>query len=96
MNKRRYENSLTCQCGELIEFGHHMHRGLLINLRASTASGLMTMREQLASLRKKKWSKQFVEQHKKDIETMKALEARIANDEKSLIELNRINEECYG
>ena len=90
------ENSLTCHvCDGPVPFGHRSHRGLLINSINHLQSTLITSREQLASLRKKGWSKQFPEQRKKDLEAMKALEVHIERDEQLLASLKKINEECY-
>lgn len=91
------QNNLTCHvCDGPVPFGHRSHRGLLGNAINRLQSTLITSREQLTSLRKKGWSKQFPEQRKKDLEAMKALEEHIQRDEQLLTELKRINEECYG
>lgn len=93
----RAQNSLTCHvCDGPIPFGHRSHRGLLTNAINHLQTTLITSRDQLASLRKKRWSKQFPEQHKKDLEVMKVLEEHIVRDEKLLAELKQVNEECYG
>lgn len=83
-------------CDGPIPFGHRAHRGLLINTIASLRSNLLTAREQLGALRKKRWSKHHIEQHKKDLAMIRVLEERIPRDEQLLAELQQVNEECYG
>jgi len=90
--------SMKCPtCDAEIPHGHRSHRGLLINEMASLGSSLIRDREMLATLEKKRWSKQHDGgQRAKDLATMTILREKISHDEKLLAALKLINEEYYG
>jgi hypothetical protein len=90
-------STLQCpMCDGEIPNGHRSHRGLLINTMASLSANLITSREMLAVLKKKRWSKQQQEQRDRDLAHMLNLEARIIKDQALLEELRRVNVTCYG
>ncbi len=83
-------------CGDCVTSAREAHRGLLINLLASLNSNLLASREMLTKLQKKRWSKQFAEQHARDLKTIASLQERIARDEELLIKYKEMNQVCYG
>ena len=69
--------TFKCHCGADIAVGNHAHRGTLINAIASLGSKIVQTREHIAQLRSKRWSKQFKEQHERDMALLAQLEAEL-------------------
>lgn len=89
-------NELQCPvCDASISHEHRSHRGLLINTIAHLQSALITGRELLALLQKKHKNVRgadLAQNLKLQLET----QARIMADEALLVEMKKVQEECYG
>ena len=89
--------TLTCPaCSQVVQPDNGAHRGLLINSRAALGSHLISNREMLVALKKKRWSKQHAKQHEIDLKTIAQLEANISRDELLLVQIVRALETYNG
>lgn len=85
-----------CSCGSDISIGHAVHRGVLINAIATLGSQIVQTREQIQSLRGKRWSKRFGEQHERDMKTLADLEAKLPELEGRFAGWRFLERELYG
>lgn len=69
--------TFKCHCGTDIAVGNHAHHGTLINAIASLGLKIVQTQEQITQLRSKRWSKQFKEQHARDMVLLAQLEVQL-------------------
>lgn len=83
-------------CQQEVVKSNNAHRGLLINSRARLSSSLITNREKLNALKKKRWSKQYAKQRELDLIAISKLEEAVKNDEELLTSITLMMEVYDG